>query len=277
MVTALVWVLLAAGPLDEAKAHLAAGRLDDVLFALDGKSFTGEEKPRAAALLGDAAKKAFAKKDDLLALQLAAMALKQEPAQKSALEAAARASYRQQQFEPAEKYADAWLATDVTNGAARLLRAKLAEEAGEWQLVVDQLDQAKLTGADSAQAKALKAKAVKELAEQRAARSTVAGLERQLALAAEQRAGGFNKPVPVSGDVVLYATSWCGYCRQAREYFKKKGVKYVEKDLEKDEGAAEELATKASAAGVRPQGVPVIDVKGKLILGFDRPALEEAL
>lgn len=277
MVTALVWVLLAAGPLDEAKAHLAAGRLDDVLFALDGKSFTGEEKPRAAALLGDAAKKAFAKKDDLLALQLAAMALKQEPAQKSALEAAARASYRQQQFEPAEKYADAWLATDVTNGAARLLRAKLAEEAGEWQLVVDQLDQAKLTGADSAQAKTLKAKAVKELAEQRAARSTVAGLERQLALAAEQRAGGFNKPVPVSGDVVLYATSWCGYCRQAREYFKKKGVKYVEKDLEKDEGAAEELATKASAAGVRPQGVPVIDVKGKLILGFDRPALEEAL
>lgn len=277
MVTALVWVLLAAGPLDEAKAHLAAGRLDDVLFALDGKSFTGEEKPRAAALLGDAAKKAFAKKDDLLALQLAAMALKQEPAQKSALEAAARASYRQQQFEPAEKYADAWLATDVTNGAARLLRAKLAEEAGEWQLVVDQLDQAKLTGADSAQAKTLKEKAVKELAEQRAARSTVAGLERQLALAAEQRAGGFNKPVPVSGDVVLYATSWCGYCRQAREYFKKKGVKYVEKDLEKDEGAAEELATKASAAGVRPQGVPVIDVKGKLILGFDRPALEEAL
>ncbi|MCC6337131.1 MAG: NrdH-redoxin [Myxococcales bacterium] len=81
----------------------------------------------------------------------------------------------------------------------------------------------------------------------------------------------------MSGDVVLYATSWCGYCRQAREYFKKKGVKYVEKDLEKDEGAAEELATKASAAGVRPQGVPVIDVKGKLILGFDRPALEEAL
>ncbi|MEW5738197.1 MAG: glutaredoxin domain-containing protein [Myxococcota bacterium] len=277
MVTTVLWVVLAAAPLDEAKAHLEAGRLDDVLFALDQKTFTGEEKPKAAALLGDAAKKAYAKKDDMLALQFASMALKLEPAQKDALEAAARASFRQQQFEPAEKYADAWLALDVTNGQARLLRARLADEAGDWQVVVDQLDQAKLTGADASQAKALKAKAVKELAEKRASRSAVASLERQLAKAAEQRTGGFNAPIPASSDVVLYATSWCGYCRKAREYFNKKGVKYVERDIEKDEGAAQELAAKASAAGVRPQGVPVIDVRGKLILGFDRAALDDAL
>jgi glutaredoxin len=278
VITVLLCLMLAASPLDEAKAHLDGGRLDDVLFALDGKTFEAADKPRAAALLGDAAKRATVKKDDLLALQFAAMALKLDPAQRQALEAAARASFAQEQFEAAEKYADRWLATDVTNAQARLLRARLAEAAGEWQLVVDHLDQAKLVGPDAAAAKALKAKAVKELAEKRAARSSVASLERQLAMAAEQRTGGFNTPARVaSSDVVLYSTTWCGYCRQAREYLKKKGVSYTERDIEKDEGAVEELGKKAVAAGVRPQGVPVIDVRGKLILGFDRAALDDAL
>jgi len=276
------WVLglwLAATPLEDAKKHLDAGRLDDVLFALDGKTFDAGEKPRAAALLGEAAKRAVAKQDDLLALQFATMALKLDAAHAAALEAAARASLRQEQFEAAEKYADAWLALDVTNGPARLLRARLAAEAGEWQLVVDQLDQVKLSGADAKQARQLKDKAVKELAESRAARSAVADLERQLAKAAGQRGGGFAAP-PVAArtsDVVLYSTAWCPYCKQAREYFRKKGVGFVERDLEKDEGAVQELGQKAAAAGVKPQGVPVIDVRGKLILGFDRAQLDAAL
>lgn len=277
VMTALLLALLAASPLDAARTHLDAGKLDDVLFDLDGKPFDGEEKPRAAALLGEAAKKAFAKKDDLLALQFSAMALKLEPTQAQALEAAARGSFRQQQFEAAERYADQWLLTDVSNAAAHLLRAQLAEEAGEWQLVVDHLDQAKLSGGDASKAKSMRAKAVKELAERRASRSAVASLERELAEAAKQGAGGFNNPLPATSDVVLYSTSWCGYCRKAREYLKKKKVAFVERDLEKDDGASEELSRKAVAAGVHPQGVPVIDVRGKLILGFDQPALDAAL
>lgn len=274
-------LLLAASPLDTAREHLASGRLDDVLFALDGQAFTGDDKPKAAALLGEAAQKAWAKKDDFLALQFSAMALKLDGAQPQALEAAARSSFRQKSFEDAEKFADWWINTDVTNAEAHVLRAQFADEAGDWQVVIDHLDQAgKLKGAAAGTAKKLRAKAEKELAERRASRSAVASLERQLAMAAAQRADSApstTRAFAASSDVVLYSTSWCGYCKQARQYLKSKGVHFVERDVEKDEGAAAELGKKAVAAGVRPQGVPVIDVRGKLILGFDREALDDAL
>jgi glutaredoxin-like YruB-family protein len=77
--------------------------------------------------------------------------------------------------------------------------------------------------------------------------------------------------------VIVYSTSWCGYCRKAKAWLTKRGVDFVEKDVEKDPAAAEELAQKAAASGVRPQGVPVIDVRGTLVLGFDQRALEAAL
>ena len=36
-----------------------------------------------------------------------------------------------------------------------------------------------------------------------------------------------------SNDVILYGASWCGACNQARQYFKQKGVPFVDKDIEK--------------------------------------------
>jgi glutaredoxin len=38
-------------------------------------------------------------------------------------------------------------------------------------------------------------------------------------------------------NVVMYATSWCGYCKQARNYFRSHGIAYVEYDIEKDRQA----------------------------------------
>ena len=277
--TALLLLLLAAAPLDTAREHLKAGRLDDVLFALDGKTFEGGDKAKAATLLGEAAQGAMAKGDDFLALQFAQMALKLNPEEGRALEAAARASLKQQQFEAAERYADKWILTDVKNGSARLLRAELAAEAGEWAVVVEHLDQARLKGAEVQAGKSLRAKAAKELDDKTLALSTVATLERQMAEAASKArasGAGFARPVKSDG-VIIYTTSWCGYCKKAKAYLKKKGVDFVEKDVEKDPEAAEELAQKAAAANVKPQGVPVIDVRGKLILGFDEPALAGAL
>jgi glutaredoxin len=40
-----------------------------------------------------------------------------------------------------------------------------------------------------------------------------------------------------SKQVVMYATSWCPYCRQARNYFREQGIPYVEYDIEKNEEA----------------------------------------
>lgn len=76
--------------------------------------------------------------------------------------------------------------------------------------------------------------------------------------------------------VILYSTSWCSVCRRARAWLEQRGTAFVEKDIEKDPAAAAELMEKAKAAGISPSGVPVIDVHGTLVQGFD-PARLNAL
>lgn len=80
-----------------------------------------------------------------------------------------------------------------------------------------------------------------------------------------------------SDHVVVYSASWCGVCKKAKRALDELGVHFEEKDIEASKKAAEELATKAAAAGFRPGGVPVIDVRGIMLQGFDRGRLEAAL
>ncbi len=77
--------------------------------------------------------------------------------------------------------------------------------------------------------------------------------------------------------VTMYSTAWCGVCKKARQFLAKQGVKYVEKDIEKDPGASAELQAKAAKAGVKASGVPVFDIGGKLINGFDEGKLRDLL
>ena len=72
--------------------------------------------------------------------------------------------------------------------------------------------------------------------------------------------------------VIIYTTVWCGFCKMAKKYMDQLGVKYEEKDVEKDPTAAAEAVEKSGQ-----MGVPVIDVNGKIIVGFDKPHLDEAL
>jgi glutaredoxin len=83
--------------------------------------------------------------------------------------------------------------------------------------------------------------------------------------------------VAATGGVVVYKTAWCGVCKQVEAYLKKKGVAYEAKDIEKDRQAAAELQAKAQAKSVRTGSVPIIDVRGELIVGFDRARLEQLL
>jgi glutaredoxin 3 len=80
-----------------------------------------------------------------------------------------------------------------------------------------------------------------------------------------------------AGGVILYATSWCPACKSAREYMTANGIPYVEKDIEKDPAAAAELLEKAKKAGVSASGVPVLDVGGTLMQGFDAERLRALL
>ncbi len=77
--------------------------------------------------------------------------------------------------------------------------------------------------------------------------------------------------------VILYGTSWCGACSQARSWLQKKGIPFVDKDVEEDPKAQREMARKMKRAGMQLGGVPVIDVRGKLMLGFDPTELERLL
>lgn len=57
----------------------------------------------------------------------------------------------------------------------------------------------------------------------------------------------------------------------AKRYMDELGVKYEEKDVEHDPAAATEAVEKSGQ-----MGVPVIDVEGDIILGFDRTGLDRA-
>lgn len=77
--------------------------------------------------------------------------------------------------------------------------------------------------------------------------------------------------------VVLYGTSWCGACRTARQYFIAKNIPFVDKDVEKDASAAAELQKKAARLGVPTDRVPILDVGGRLLIGFDPKRVEALL
>lgn len=72
--------------------------------------------------------------------------------------------------------------------------------------------------------------------------------------------------------VKIYTTPSCVYCAMAKKYFQENKVDYSEVDVTKDRAAASEMIEKSGQ-----MGVPVIEVDGKIIVGFDRPALKQAL
>jgi glutaredoxin 3 len=80
-----------------------------------------------------------------------------------------------------------------------------------------------------------------------------------------------------TGGVTIYKASWCGACKAAAAYLRSRNVPFVEKDIEKDAEANAEMLRKAQAAGKRPSGVPVIDFRGQIILGFDQATLDRLI
>ncbi len=73
--------------------------------------------------------------------------------------------------------------------------------------------------------------------------------------------------------VTIYSTNWCAFCATEKQWMDKLGVKYISKNIEEDKDAEKELLDKL---GGNFQGVPVTDVAGEIILGFDRPRLQAA-
>ena len=75
-----------------------------------------------------------------------------------------------------------------------------------------------------------------------------------------------------TNQVTIYSAVWCGFCHAAKDYLDKIGVAYTDINIEKDPSGAE-----ASVAKSGQRGIPVIDIAGEIIVGFDRPKIDAAL
>lgn len=267
---ALVLMLSASPPLEAAKKHLLKGQADEVAFDLEA-GVPEADKAEAAKLLAQASKLALDGKDSVIALHCAQKALKLAPREPLALEAGARAAFAEQQFEAAEQYADGWILADPKSPAPHLLRAELAAEAGDWDRVLEELKGKRFDGDDAAKAQGLEKKAKGEKTAAQTAR------EVRPAHVLGRRAAVAEAPREAPRDVIVYGTSWCGWCRKTRDWLKERNIAFVDKDVERDPDAAVELAKKAAEQHVSSRGVPIIDARGTLVHGFDPRALSEAL
>ncbi len=72
--------------------------------------------------------------------------------------------------------------------------------------------------------------------------------------------------------VSIYTTVTCGYCKMAKDFFQKNNVEFQEFDVGTDLGKRQEMIEKSGQ-----MGVPVITVGADMIVGFNKPRLEELL
>lgn len=76
--------------------------------------------------------------------------------------------------------------------------------------------------------------------------------------------------------ITIYTTPTCGYCKMTKEFFKQHSIEYTEKDVARDQAAAEEMIEKSGQMGV-PVTIIAQDGKEELIVGFDRSRLTSVL
>lgn len=72
--------------------------------------------------------------------------------------------------------------------------------------------------------------------------------------------------------VTIYTLPICGYCQTAKEYFKQNNIVYKEIDVDKDDAAAAAMVKKTGQ-----YGVPVIEIDGQTIIGFQKELLDTLL
>ena len=105
------------------------------------------------------------------------------------------------------------------------------------------------------------------------AKAEKAGAEALAQLGGQTAPGTMPSPsLPPPGtapNVVMYATKHCPVCVKARRWLLEKKIPYVEKDLESDQAAALEVQKKGQAQGVSTNGVPIFEINGRLLPGFD--------
>ena len=92
-----------------------------------------------------------------------------------------------------------------------------------------------------------------------------------------------KSPAPTTSsdkEVLLFTTDWCPHCRTARQWLTANGIAYEQYDVEKDANARALLEKMGKEQGIPDHmltSVPILAVKGKLILGFNEAEVQKLL
>lgn len=73
-------------------------------------------------------------------------------------------------------------------------------------------------------------------------------------------------------EVIVYTTPTCPWCKVVKDYLKSNNITYIEHDVSKDDKAATEMINKSGQ-----MGVPVVDIDGEIIIGFDQDRIDRVL
>ena len=72
--------------------------------------------------------------------------------------------------------------------------------------------------------------------------------------------------------VIVFSTPTCSFCTAAKHYFRQQDIKFRDVDVSRDPAAARDMVRRSGQ-----QGVPVIDIGGKIVVGFDRNKINQLL
>lgn len=81
-----------------------------------------------------------------------------------------------------------------------------------------------------------------------------------------------DTPTQTQKHILIYSTPTCTYCNHLKDYLKEKGFAYEDVDVSKDFNALQASVEKSGQ-----KGVPVTDIEGKIVIGFDQEVIDEIL
>ena len=76
----------------------------------------------------------------------------------------------------------------------------------------------------------------------------------------------------MSKKVLIYSTPTCPFCIRAKQYLKDNNIQFTDFDVSGDDAKTKEMIKKSDQ-----MGVPVLDIEGEIIVGFDKEKIKEIL
>jgi glutaredoxin 3 len=73
-------------------------------------------------------------------------------------------------------------------------------------------------------------------------------------------------------NVKIYSTPTCPYCKMAKQFLTENNIQFEDVDVSSSQSAAQEMISKSSQ-----MGVPVLDVNGQIVVGFDKARIKQLL